>query len=139
MQRLSLRYSMEFIVSLLTLASIAGVVQTFVIGKHFIIPTVILTIGVILGNLAVYGYRDRPWAKHMLFWFGVIFTSHAFFALFWAKAYRELLGASFEYVCAAIVAIMAFVTWQYARRNALFGNTRLKRHGDATADVGHET
>jgi hypothetical protein len=123
MQRLSLSYSMEFIVSLFTLASIAGVVQTFVVGKHFIIPTVILTIGVILGNLAVYGYRGRPWAKHMLFWFGVIFTSHAFFALFWAKAYREMLGASFEYVCAAIVVIMALLTWQYARRNALFGKT----------------
>jgi hypothetical protein len=120
MHRLSFKYSMEYIVSLLALVAISGVVQTFVVGKHFIIPTGILTIAVILGNLAAYGFRDQLWAKHMLFWFGLIFTLHAFFALFWAKAYRELLGGAFEYVCAAVVAIMAVLTWQYARRNALF-------------------
>jgi hypothetical protein len=120
MHRLSFKYSMEYIVSLLALAALSGVVQTFVVGKHFIIPTGILTIAVILGNLAAYGFRDQLWAKHMLFWFGLIFTLHAFFALFWAKAYRELLGGAFEYVCAAVVAIMAVLTWQYARRNALF-------------------
>jgi hypothetical protein len=111
---------MEYIVSLLALAALSGVVQTFVVGKHFIIPTGILTIAVILGNLAAYGFRDQLWAKHILFWFGLILTLHAFFALFWAKAYRELLGGAFEYVCAAVVAIMAVLTWQYARRNALF-------------------
>lgn len=120
MRRLSLKYSMELIVSLLTLVALLGVLQTFLVGRHFIIPTVILTIAVILGNLARYGYRDQSWAKHMLFWFGLIFTLHAFFALFWAKTYRELLGGAFEYVCAAIVVIMAVLTWQYARRNALF-------------------
>lgn len=125
MHKLSLRYSMEFLASLFTLAALLGVVQTFVIGRHFIIPTAILTIAVILGNLAAYGYRDRPWAKYMLFWFGVIFTLHAFFALFWAKAYRAMLGGSFEYVCVAIVAIMAVLTWQYARTNALFGREAL--------------
>lgn len=120
MHRVSFKYSMECIVSLLAVAALAGVLQTFVVGKHFIIPTVILTIAVILGNLAAYGFRDHSWAKHMLFWFGVIFTLHAFFALFWAKAYRVLLGEAFEYVCATIVAIMGVLTWQYARRNALF-------------------
>ena len=120
MRRLSLKYSMELIVSLLTLVALLGVLQTFLVGRHFIIPTVILTIAVILGNLARYGYRDQSWAKHMLFWFGLIFTLHAFFALFWAKTYRELLGGAFEYVCTAVVVIMAVLTWQYARRNALF-------------------
>jgi hypothetical protein len=118
--RLSFKYSMECIVSLLAVAALTGVLQTFVVGKHFIIPTVILTFAVVLGNLAVYGFRDHAWAKHMLFWFGVILTLHAFFALFWAKTYRELLGGAFEYVCAAVVAIMAVLTWKYARRNALF-------------------
>ncbi|HLU07916.1 MAG TPA: hypothetical protein VKZ91_15260 [Woeseiaceae bacterium] len=132
MHKLSLKYSMEFIVSLLTLVALLGVFQTFVVGKHFIIPTVILTLGIILGNLAAYGYRDQPWAKHMLFWFGVIFTLHAFFALFWAKAYRDLLGDAFEYLCVAIVAIMAVLTWQYARRNALFRHHAMSDIQNAT-------
>ena len=47
----------------------------------------------------------------MLFRFGVIFTLHAFFALFRAKAYLELVGGALEYLRAAVVAIMAVLTW----------------------------
>ena len=83
--------------------------------------TGILTVAIVLGNLARYGYRDQRWAKYVLFWLGVILSCHAFFALFWAKAYRSLLGSSFEVVCASIVLIMVFLTWHYARRNRLFG------------------
>lgn len=120
MQRLSLKYSMELIASMLAFFAVLGVLQTFVIGRHFIIPTMLLTVAILLGNLARYGYRDHAWAKQILFWFGLILTLHAFFALFWAKTYREILGNSFEYVCAAIALVMAFLTWQYASRNALF-------------------
>jgi len=120
MHRLSLKYSMELVAALLTVVASVGVLQTFIIGRHFIIPTIILTVAVILGNLARYGYRDQAWAKQMLFWFGLILTLHAFFALFWARAWRELLGGSFEYICGAITLTMAGLTWQYARRNALF-------------------
>lgn len=118
--KLSLAYSMEFVAA--TLAALAGmaVLHTFLIGRHFIIPTMILALAILLANLARYGYQDRDWAKHVLFWFGVILGSHAFFALFWAKAYRRILGASFEVVCAVIVLIMVFLVWQYARRNRLF-------------------
>jgi hypothetical protein len=120
MHRLSLKYSMELVAAILTVIALLGVLQTFIIGRHFIIPTIILTVAIILGNLARYGYRDQAWAKQILFWLGLILTLHAFFALFWAKAWRELLGGSFEYVCGAITLIMAVLTWQYARRNALF-------------------
>ena len=120
MHKLSLRYSMEFVAAILTGVALLGVLQTFVIGRHFIIPTMILTIAVVLGNLARYGYLDHAWAKHMLFWFGFIFAMHAFFALFWAQTLRAILGDAFEFVCAAVAIIMAFLTWQYARRNALF-------------------
>jgi hypothetical protein len=120
MRRFSLSYSMEFVAAVLAVVALLGVLQTFIFGRHFIIPTVILTVAVVLGNLARYGYRDQAWAKQILFWFGLILTLHAFFALFWAKAWRELLGGSFEYVCGAITLIMAVLTWQYARRNALF-------------------
>lgn len=112
---------MELVAAILAALAGLAVLQTFIIGRHFIIPTMILTIAILLGNLARYGYQDRYWAKHLLFWLGVILASHAFFALFWAKAYRRLLGASFEVVCAAIVAIMVFLVWHYARRNRLFG------------------
>lgn len=121
--KLSLEYSMELVAAVLAALAALAVLQTFVIGRHFIIPTMILTIAILLGNLARYGYRDRYWAKQVLFWFGVILGSHAFFALFWAKAYRRILGASFEVVCAAIVLIMVFLVWQYARRNRLFSRT----------------
>lgn len=119
--KLTLSYSLELVAAILALLASVAVLHTFVIGRHFIIPTMILTVAIVLGNLARYGYRDQRWAKHVLFWFGVILSCHAFFALFWAKAYRSLLGASFEVVCASIVVIMVFLTWHYARRNRLFG------------------
>ena len=122
-KKLSLAYSMELVAAILGLLALTAVLHTFIIGRHFIIPTVILTVAVLLGNLARYGYRDQRWAKHLLFWFGVILSCHAFFALFWAKAYRSLLGSSFEIVCAAIVLILVFLVWHYARRNRLFGGS----------------
>lgn len=112
---------MEFVAAILALLAAAATLHTFTIGRHFIIPTGILTVAIVLGNLARYGYRDQRWAKYVLFWLGVILSCHAFFALFWAKAYRSLLGSSFEVVCASIVLIMVFLTWHYARRNRLFG------------------
>lgn len=120
-KKLSLEYSMELVAAILAALAALAVLHTFVIGRHFIIPTMILTIAILLGNLARYGYQDRDWAKQVLFWLGVILGSHAFFALFWAKAYRRILGASFEAVCAAIALIMLFLVWHYARRNRLFG------------------
>lgn len=119
-KKLSLTYSMESVAAILALLAAVAVLYTFIIGRHFIIPTMILALAILLGNLARYGYRDQRWAKQVLFWFGVILSCHAFFALFWAKAYRSLLGSSFEAVCAAIVLIMVFLVWHYARRNRLF-------------------
>lgn len=122
-KKLSLAYSMEFVAAILALLATVAMLHTFIIGRHFIIPTMILAVAILLGNLARYGYRDQPWAKHVLLWFGVLLGCHAFFALFWAKAYRSLLGSSFEAVCAAIVLIMVFLVWHYVRRNRLFGRS----------------
>lgn len=118
--KLSLKYSFEWLFAVLTVAAAAGVLQTFIIGRHFIIPTVIATLGVITGNLSWYGFRDHAWAKHVLFWGAVLVTAHGFFALFWAKRYRELLGSAFEPVCAVLTLALAFLVIQYARRNRLF-------------------
>lgn len=119
--RLSLKYSLELLFALGAAAAGVGVLQTFVIGRHFIIPTVVLGVALLLGNVAWYGFRDRAWAKYLLFWSGVLATAHGFFALFWAKKYRELLGGAFEPLCVAVVAALAFLCVQYARRNRLFG------------------
>lgn len=119
-QRLSLQYSFELIFALITLVALLAVLQTFIIGQHYIIPSVILVIGVVTGNLAWHGFQDRLWAKQILFWSGFLFTAHAFFALFWSKRYRELLGDSFEWVCGAVVVLFAFLVYQYATRNRLF-------------------
>jgi hypothetical protein len=118
--KLSLRYSFDLIVAALAAMALVAVLQTFLIGRHFIIPTVILTVAVLLGNLAWQGLHDRPWAKHVLFWCGFVFTCHAFFALFWAQRYRELLGAAFEPTAAVITVMFAWLAFQYARRNRLF-------------------
>ncbi|MDZ7671012.1 MAG: hypothetical protein U5Q16_16905 [Gammaproteobacteria bacterium] len=118
--RLSLQYSLDWLFALVTVAAVAGVLQTFIIGRHFIIPTAIAALAVLTGNLSWYGFRDHAWAKYVLFWAGVLVTAHGFFALFWAKKYRELLGGAFEPVCAVLTLVLAFLVIQYARRNRLF-------------------
>jgi hypothetical protein len=118
--KLSLQYAFEILFATAAVAALLGVLQTFLIGRHFIIPTVILAAAVLLGNVAWYGFQNRPWAKYLLFWSGVLLTAHFFFALFWANKYRALLGGAFEPVCVVVVVALAFVTLQYARRNHLF-------------------
>ena len=118
--KLSLKYSMELVASLIAVAALLGVLQTFVIGKHYVIPTGILVMAVLFGNLARFGYQGKPWAKHVLFWFGFMICSHTFFALFWAARPREILGDAFVPVYGALFIVFGFLAWQYARKNALF-------------------
>jgi hypothetical protein len=118
--KLSLRYSFDWLFALAAAAAAVAVVQTFVIGRHYIIPSAILTVAVLLGNVAFYGFRDRIWAKVVLFWCGFLGTAHFFMALFFSKKYRELLGGAFEPVCVVVVLLLAFLTWQYARQNRIF-------------------
>lgn len=116
----SLKYTFDHLAALVALGSIAGVVETFIVGKHYLIPTAILVMAVFFGNLARYGYRDQAWAKNMLFWIGVVLNFHVFFALFWSKMYRTILGDAFEYLFAPLTVILVFLVWQYAKQNALF-------------------
>ena len=118
--KLSLSYSFELMFAAAAVIGLLAVLQTFVIGRHYIIPTGILTVTVLLGNLAYWGFRDLPWAKHVLFWCGFLFTAHTFFALFFSKRYRELLGGAFEPVCVVVTLVFAWLVYQYARKNRLF-------------------
>ena len=117
----SLKYTFDHLAMLVAAGSAAGVLQAFFIGKHYIIPTGILCMTVLFGNLAWYGYKDHAWAKYVLFWAGVILNFHVFFALFWSKMYRAILGGAFEYVFAPLTVILVFLVWQYAKQNELFG------------------
>jgi len=115
----SLQYSLETLCVLLALLSGIAVLHQFIIGKHFIIPTVILIVPIITGNIARFGYRDYRWAKHLAFWIGVLMTAHWFFALFYAQTLRAMLGGAFEPVAGVITLVLAYLTFQYFRQNKL--------------------
>jgi hypothetical protein len=117
---LSLKYSLEHVATIVALVSSAGVLHSFFIGKHYLIPTMCLALAVLFGNLARYGYRDQHWARQILFWIFVILNAHVLFALFFSVKYREILGDAFEYVFAPLTVILAFLVWQYAIQNELF-------------------
>ncbi len=117
---LSLRHSLDLAAAVVTVAALLGVLQTFIIGRHFVIPTMILVLAVFFGNLARYGLRGERWAKHVLFWIFLVATCHAFFALFWAKTPREILGDAFLFVYGAAFLILGYLSWQYAKKNELF-------------------
>ena len=116
---LSLKHSLDLLAAIIAIAALLGVLQTFIIGKHFVIPTMVLVLAVFFGNLARSSMRGERWAKHILFWIFFIATCHAFFALFWAVTPREMLGGAFLYVYGAVFVILAFLSWQYAKRNEL--------------------
>ena len=117
---LSFQYSMETVAAVMAVAGALGVLQTFIIGRHFVIPTMLLAVTVLLANLARAGYRDNSLAKQVLFWMGFLVACHTFFALFWAHTPRELLGSAFLPVYGSVFVIFTFLTWQYARRNHIF-------------------
>ena len=115
----SLKHSLEMAAALVAVAALIGVLQTFVIGKHYVIPTMMLVLTVIFGNLARHGLRGERWAKHVLFWVFLLATCHAVFALFWAKTPREILGDAFIYVYGAVFVVLAILCWKYATKNEL--------------------
>ena len=115
----SFKYTFDHLAAIAAIGAAVAVLQTFLIGKHYLIPTMILVLAVLFGNLARFGYRDRAWAKHILFWIGVILNFHVFFALFWSVKYRTILGDAFEYVFAPLTVLLVFLLWQYAKTNEL--------------------
>jgi hypothetical protein len=119
-----LQHSFDLIAAVIAAAAFLGVLQTFIIGKHFIIPTMLLFISVLFGNIARCGFQGQVWAKQFLFWMFFLLTSHVFFALFWAKKYREVLGGSFEWLFAVIFLVFAFLTFKYAQKNAILRSTQ---------------
>ncbi|MFT2092783.1 hypothetical protein [Paraglaciecola sp. 2405UD69-4] len=120
MKKLSLTHSLDWLMALCSLAGFLAVLQTFIIGKHYIIPTILLTLTVLMGNLAWYGLKQVKWANYVNFWLGFILTNHLFFAVFWAKTPREILGAAFVPAAISLTLIMLIFTVFYGRKNQLF-------------------
>lgn len=120
MKKLALQHGLDWLIATFAAIAILAVLQTFIIGKHFIIPTIILIIAVFLGNLAWYGFKQAKWAQYLNFWCGFILTNHCFYALFWAKKYREILGSAFEPVAVVVTLLLFTLTWFYASKNQLF-------------------
>jgi hypothetical protein len=116
----SLDNSLEAIAALFALGATLGVLQTFIIGKHFVIPTMILVFAVLFGNLARFGVKGERWAKHTLFWIFFVMACHAFFALFWAATPREILGSLFLPVYGVVFLVLTGLCWTYSKKNQLF-------------------
>jgi hypothetical protein len=120
---LSLENSLEALATLISALAALAVLYNFVIGKHFVIPTMILLLVILFGNLARFGMRGKPWAKHMLFWIFTLMVCHTFFALFWTADARPgaLFGAAFYPLYGGFFVIVGLLCWSYAKKNALFG------------------
>ena len=119
-RKISLHHSLDLVAAIIAFVATLGVLQTFIIGKHFIIPTMILFFAVLFGNLARYGFQDRAWAKQILFWVFFLFTAHVFFALFFAVKYREIFGEAFEFVFGGVLVTLVFLIRNYAKKNGIF-------------------
>lgn len=115
----SLKHSLDLAAAIIAIAALLGVLQTFIIGRHFVIPTMLLVPAVLFGNLARCSLRGERWARHVLFWIFFIATCHTFFALFWAVTPREILGEAFLFVYGAVFVIVGFLSWQYAKKNQI--------------------
>ena len=120
---LSMENSLEALATLFAFGAILGVLQSFIVGKHFVIPTMILFLAIIFGNLARFGLRGKRWARHVLFWLFLLMTCHAFFALFWAGDARPgaLFGAAFYPLYGGFLVIVGGLCLAYARRHRLLG------------------
>lgn len=117
--------SLEWISLLAAFGGGLGVLYTFIIGKHYVIPTIILTDSVLLLNLAYFGFGNKPWAKYLLFWLFALICCHSFFALFFAQLPRDALGKIFLPIYGTVCLSSAFLAFQYARVNELFRTVTL--------------
>lgn len=117
----TLDYSLEAVAALVAAGAALGVLQTFIIGGHFVIPTMILLLVFYFGNLARAGLSDQRWAKHLLFWTFLLMACHTFFALFWAGEARPgaAFGAAFYPAYGGFTIIIGGLCLNYAKRHAL--------------------
>lgn len=115
----SLKNSLDTVALLIASVALVQVFYQFIIGKHFIIPTAILFICILFGNLARYGIGGALWAKRMLFWFGFLVSCYLFFALFHAQTFPRVMGSAFLPVFITLFVVFAALTALYKKANNL--------------------
>tara|TARA_Y100000768_G_scaffold193082_1_gene144802 strand:+ start:868 stop:1233 length:366 start_codon:yes stop_codon:yes gene_type:complete len=117
---IAVKNSFDLIIGLIAFIGFLAVLETFIFGKHYIIPTAILFITIILANLSFYGFKKYRIAKKIMFWLFFLLDMHLFFALFFSVKYRALLGNFFEIVCSFLVIILSYLLLKYQKQNELF-------------------
>lgn len=125
--KFSVNYSLELLALLAAIGGGLGVLYTFAVGKHYIIPTIILAESVLLLNLAYFGFENKPWAKYLLFWLFTLISCHTFFALFVAQMPREALGELFLPVYGVVCISSGLLSFQYARVNGLYRRVQIEQ------------
>ena len=115
----SLRSSWELLAAIAAVALFGAAMYQFIVGQHYMIPTAILAPTFLFANLARRGFKGERWAKYVLYWFGVLMSSMAFMGIFMAGAPKEKLGALFLPAWGAMFLLVAWLTWQYGKRNEL--------------------
>lgn len=117
----SLDNSLEALAAMISGFAFLAVLWNFIIGKHFVIPTMILLLVFYFGNLARAGVHGQRWAKHLLFWTFLLSVCHTFIALFWAGEARPgaLFGTWFYPVYGGFTVIVGYLCLNYAKRHWL--------------------
>lgn len=136
---IAVKNSFDLIIGLMAFIGFLAVLETFIFGKHYIIPTAILFVTIMLANLSFYGFRKNRIAKKIMFWLFFLLDMHLFFALFFSVKYRALLGNfseqftytffvfenfeivwNFEIVCSFFILILSYMLLKYQKQNELF-------------------
>ncbi len=90
--------------------------------RHFIIPTRILAIGVVIANVIYYSLKGHKWAKICLFWTGCLAEFLGFLSLFnsptLAKTYYGSIWAGI--IVAVLIPIFGYLLYSYQKSHELF-------------------
>ena len=117
---LKLQNGLALIAALIAAACFVMALYQFVIGQHYIIPTMWLLLTMITGNFARYALAGARWAQEILFWCGALASSTLFMGLFFAQKPKELLGGAFLPVWGLAFLVVAGLTFLHARGNGVF-------------------
>jgi len=79
--------------------------------KHFVTPTINLVSAIMLYNWSIYGFQRAPWLRTLPFYFFLVMSVHAYFALFWAKTPRAMLGNDFTTAYAVVCGVFALLAY----------------------------
>jgi len=119
-EKIEFKYSLEILASVAAVGGAVTVLFTFIIGKHYIIPTIHLTNTILIAHLAYFGFQDKRWAKYVLFWIATVISMHMFMGLFVAQVPREIFGNAFLPIYGTVCVIFGALAWKYVAFNCLF-------------------